>query len=79
MEPIYGLAAIGVLDPQRLKRNADARAGDVLVLGAVSVGVYSAALKKEVLDADGYRQMIASTTRLNSVACRWPRWTACMP
>lgn len=68
VEPIYGLAAIGVLDPQRLKRNADARAGDVLVLGKpLGVGVYSSALKKEVLDAEGYRQMIASTTRLNSV------------
>lgn len=68
VEPIYGLAAIGVLDPQRLKRNADARAGDVLVLGKpLGVGVYSSALKKEVLDADGYRQMIASTTRLNTV------------
>ncbi|HEL4245009.1 selenide, water dikinase SelD [Stenotrophomonas maltophilia] len=68
VEPIYGLAAIGVLDPQRLKRNADARAGDVLVLGKpLGVGVYSSALKKEVLDAEGYRQMIESTTRLNSV------------
>ncbi|WP_423164157.1 selenide, water dikinase SelD [Stenotrophomonas maltophilia] len=68
VEPIYGLAAIGVLDPQRLKRNADARAGDVLVLGKpLGVGVYSSALKKEMLDADGYRQMIESTTRLNSV------------
>jgi len=68
VEPIYGLVAIGVLDPQRLKRNADARAGDVLVLGKpLGVGVYSSALKKEVLDADGYRQMIASTTRLNTV------------
>ena len=68
VEPIYGLAAIGVLDPQRLKRNADARAGDALVLGKpLGVGVYSSALKKEVLDAEGYRQMVASTTRLNTV------------
>jgi len=68
VEPIYGLAAIGVLDPQRLRRNADARAGDVLVLGKpLGVGVYSSALKKEVLDADGYLEMIASTTRLNTV------------
>ncbi|HIE5095404.1 selenide, water dikinase SelD [Stenotrophomonas maltophilia] len=68
VEPIYGLAAIGVLDPQRLKRNADARAGDVLVLGKpLGVGVYSSALKKELLDADGYRQMLDSTTRLNTV------------
>lgn len=68
VEPIYGLAAIGVLDPQRLKRNADARAGDVLVLGKpLGVGVYSSALKKELLDAEGYRQMLDSTTRLNTV------------
>lgn len=68
VEPIYGLAAIGVLDPRRLKRNADARAGDALVLGKpLGVGVYSSALKKELLDADGYRQMLAATTRLNSV------------
>ena len=68
VEPIYGLAAIGVLDPQRLKRNADARAGDVLVLGKpLGVGVYSSALKKERLDAEGYRQMLDSTTRLNTV------------
>lgn len=68
VEPIYGLAAIGVLDPQRLKRNADARAGDVLVLGKpLGVGVYSSALKKEVLNAEGYRQMVDSTTRLNAV------------
>ncbi|WP_164281116.1 selenide, water dikinase SelD [Stenotrophomonas indicatrix] len=68
VEPIYGLAAIGILDPQRLKRNADARAGDLLVLGKpLGVGVYSSALKKEMLDADGYRQMLDTTTRLNTV------------
>ena len=68
VEPIYGLAAIGVLDPRHLKRNADARAGDVLVLGKpLGVGVYASALKKELLDADGYRQMLDTTTRLNSV------------
>ena len=46
----------------------DVRNGDVLVLGKpLGVGVYSSALKKEVLDADGYQQMIESTTRLNTV------------
>lgn len=41
--------------------------GDLLVLGKpLSVGIYSAALKKEALSAEGYLQMIASTTRLNT-------------
>lgn len=71
VEPIYGLAAIGVVDPAHLKRNADARAGDVLVLGKpLGVGVYSSALKKGLLDDDGYRQMVDSTTRLNTVGMR---------
>jgi len=67
VEPIYGLVALGLVHPQRVKRNADARAGDVLILGKpLGVGVLSAALKKEILSADGYRQMIATTTRLNT-------------
>ncbi|MEI5998326.1 selenide, water dikinase SelD [Paraburkholderia bengalensis] len=66
VEPIYGLAALGVVHPQRVKRNASAQAGDVLVLGKpLGVGVLSAALKKEQLDAAGYAAMIAATTKLN--------------
>jgi selenophosphate synthase len=38
----------------------------VLILGKpLGVGVLSAALKKDVLDADGYAAMIANTTKLN--------------
>ena len=67
VEPIYGLVAIGLVDPKHLKRNSGAQAGDVLVLGKpIGVGVYSAALKKEQLSADGYAAMIASTTKLNT-------------
>src|ERR1700709_1476795 len=33
VEPIYGLVALGLVHPDRVRRNADARAGDVLVLG----------------------------------------------
>lgn len=68
VEPIYGLAAIGVVHPRHLKRNSSARAGDALVLGKpVGVGILSAALKKERLSAAGYRTMIDTTTRLNIV------------
>jgi selenide,water dikinase len=67
VEPIYGLVALGLVHPKRVKRNADARAGDLLVLGKpLGVGVLSAALKKEQLDAAGYERMIATTTKLNT-------------
>lgn len=67
VEPIYGLVALGLVHPKRVKRNADARVGDVLVLGKpLGVGVYSAALKKEQLSAEGYAAMIAATTKLNT-------------
>jgi selenide, water dikinase len=66
VEPIYGLVVMGLVHPSRVKRNADARAGDKLILGKpLGVGVLSAALKKNALDAEGYEAMIASTTKLN--------------
>ncbi len=67
VEPIYGLVALGLLDPRHLKRNSGAQPGDVLILGKpLGVGILSAALKKGALDADGYARMIATTTRLNT-------------
>ena len=67
VEPIYGLVAIGLVDPAQLRRNSGARPGDVLVLGKpLGVGVFSAALKKQALDKAGYASLIASTTRLNT-------------
>ena len=67
VEPIYGLVALGLVHPGRVKRNADARPGDKLILGKpLGVGILSAALKKEELDAAGYAQMISVTTRLNT-------------
>src|SRR5476651_1236740 len=66
VEPIYGLVVLGLVHPSKVKRNADAKAGDVLILGKpLGVGVLSAALKKDMLDADGYAAMIANTTKLN--------------
>ena len=66
VEPIYGLAAIGTVHPDHVKTNAGAQPGDVLVLGKpLGVGILSAALKKGVLDADGYAQMRRWTTLLN--------------
>src|SRR5690606_15329449 len=67
VEPIYGLVALGLVHPKKVKRNADARVGDRLVLGKpLGVGVLSAALKKDALPPAGYAQMIAFTTQLNT-------------
>ncbi len=71
VEPIYGLVALGLVDPRNLKRNSGARPGDKLVLGKpLGVGIYSAALKKGRLDDAGYRAMIAATTKLNTPGTR---------
>jgi selenide,water dikinase len=68
VEPIYGLVAIGIVHPDRLKKNSEAQAGDVLILGkGLGVGVLAAAPKKGALPAEGYAQMIATTTQLNTV------------
>jgi selenide,water dikinase len=67
VEPIYGLVALGLVHPKRVRRNADAQPGDALVLGKpIGVGVMSAALKKDALPPDGYARMLATTTKLNT-------------
>src|ERR671919_635324 len=67
LEPIYGLVALGLVHPDKVKRNSSAKAGDILILGKpLGIGVLSAALKKGKLSAAGYAQMIEWTTKLNT-------------
>ena len=67
LEPIYGLVALGLVHPDKVKRNSSAQAGDVLILGKpLGVGILSAALKKGRLSESGYAQMIEWTTKLNT-------------
>jgi selenide,water dikinase len=67
LEPIYGLVALGLVHPDKVKKNSGARAGDVLVLGKpLGVGILSAVLKKGKISDAGYRQMIDYTTQLNT-------------
>ncbi len=70
-EPIYGLVALGLIDPAKVKRNDRARAGDVLILGkGLGVGIMSAAIKKGELENEAYRQMLESVTQLNTPGIR---------
>jgi len=67
-EPVYGLAVIGTCRPEHVRRNADARPGDALILTkGIGVGIYSAAIKKGELSPAGYAEMIGTTTLLNRV------------
>ncbi|MBK8918554.1 MAG: selenide, water dikinase SelD [Betaproteobacteria bacterium] len=67
VEPIYGLVAIGLVDPAHVKRNSGAQPGDRLILGKpLGVGIYSAAYKKGKLPPADYEALIANTTQLNT-------------
>jgi selenide, water dikinase len=67
VEPIYGLVVLGLIDPRNVKRNSDARAGDVLILGKpLGIGIFSAALKDQRLSQSQYQEMLHSTTQLNT-------------
>jgi selenide,water dikinase len=67
VEAIYGLVAIGLVNPRHLKRNADAKPGDTIILGkALGVGLYGAAVKKQQVTDTQYRELMASTTQLNT-------------
>ncbi len=67
VEPIYGLVVLGLVHPDKLKRNNGAKVGDSLILGKpLGVGVLSAALKQQKLSAEGYAAMLRYTTMLNT-------------
>jgi selenide, water dikinase len=68
VEPIYGLAALGLVHPDKVLTNRTARAGDVLILTkALGVGVLSAAFKQDRIPPESYAALIATTTQLNAV------------
>jgi selenide, water dikinase len=68
LEPIYGLVGLGLIHPDRVRRNTDAQPGDAIVLGKpLGVGILSAGLKRGLLDDAAYADMIAYTTQLNRV------------
>ncbi|MFC3693352.1 selenide, water dikinase SelD [Chenggangzhangella methanolivorans] len=73
-EPVYGLAVVGTCPRDRLRKNSDAKAGDALILTKpLGVGVYSAAIKREGLSAEGYRDFVATTTRLNRIGAEFAK------
>jgi selenide, water dikinase len=67
VEPIYGLVVLGLVHPDKVKKNSDAKAGDKLILGKpLGVGILAAAVKRDKINDEDYQELIANTTRLNT-------------
>src|ERR671924_292474 len=61
------IMVLGIVHPDKVKRNSSAKAGDALVLGKpLGIGILSAALKKGKLSPSGYAEMLKWTTLLNT-------------
>lgn len=76
-ELIYGLAVVGTARTADVRRNADARPGDILILTkALGVGIYSAAFRQGAADADAYAEMLATTTLSNVIGTELARQDA---
>jgi selenide,water dikinase len=68
----YGLAATGIVHPDRILSNAKARPGDRLVLTkALGTGVISTALKGEMASRDVVDKMVECMVTLNRKASEW--------
>jgi len=73
VEPIYGLVALGLVDPARILTNRGARAGDQLILTkGLGTGVLGGAFKRGDLSGAGYVALMESTTRLNTLGALLP-------
>jgi selenide, water dikinase len=67
-EPLFGLAVNGLARLDLVKRNASARAGDVLVLTKpLGVGIVTTALKKSLARNEDFQRALDGMLRLNSV------------
>ena len=67
-EPFFGLAVTGEVREEHVKRNDTARTGDVIFLTKpLGTGVLGTALKRGILPADQYRELMETMARLNSV------------
>jgi selenide,water dikinase len=68
-EPKYGLAAIGIVHPDRIWTKGGARPGDVLLLTKpLGTGVITTALKNQAASPPHVTSAILSMTRLNAPA-----------
>jgi len=67
-EPIYGLAVTGIVDVRHITTNANARAGDLLVLTKpLGTGIATTAIKRGIASRALRRNVIALMSKINIV------------
>jgi len=68
-EPIFGLAVVGTVHPNKVLSNAGAKPGDVLMLTkAIGVGIVSTAAKNDQDRLNAMPEAVALMTKLNRAA-----------
>jgi selenide,water dikinase len=68
-EPLFGMAVVGFVDPQRIVRNSTARPGMELFLSKpIGTGLIATAIKRDVTDEDHARLAVGTMTTLNADA-----------
>ena len=69
-EPIFGLAVVGTIDPKRIRSNAGAKPGDVLILTKpIGLGIITTAAKNDQDSLNAIGEAIGIMTTLNRAAC----------
>ncbi|HEY6902843.1 MAG TPA: selenide, water dikinase SelD [Candidatus Acidoferrales bacterium] len=67
-EPIFGFAVTGIVSPQRMMTNANARPGDALVLTKpLGTGVITTAIKRGLATPELESKAISTMSRLNEI------------
>lgn len=65
-QPIFGLAAVGMINPSNIKTNSNAKIGDVLIMTKpIGLGIMASAFKLGVISDSGYEQYIKYVTQMN--------------
>ncbi|KZE40344.1 selenide, water dikinase [Bhargavaea cecembensis] len=68
-EPKYGLAVTGTIHPDKIRTNAGAKPGDKLILTKpIGVGIYTTALKRDLLSEEDILEVTKVMTTLNKTA-----------
>jgi len=65
-EPIFGLCVIGMIDPNKIKKNSGAKVGDILICTKpLGIGIMATAVKVQSLSQEGYEKVVRTMSTLN--------------
>jgi selenium donor protein len=68
-EPKFGLSVCGIVHPDKVKTNAKAQPGDILILTKpIGTGILTTALKRGILEDTAQKTLIQSMSALNAIA-----------